>query len=131
MTCVVLFSVGLALFLAYFVEYFIHTLYVIAGIVHKKLKLRNYSHLVLNACAKLVAYFGCVGFDSIQSQLVIGIVEKAQEHPCNGQVGRYPYLGDRYHRIWQKVHPLALKYGGQVLLYNSREFLLTFRFHIL
>jgi len=117
--------VRLPFFLAYFVEDLVHALDVIAGIIHKKFKLWDNAHLVLYAGAQFVAYFGSMRFDGVQCQLAIGIIEKAQEYPRDGQVGCNTHLGDGNERIGQQVDTLALKYGRKVLLYYSCKFLLT------
>jgi hypothetical protein len=70
------FSFRLPVFLAYFIEYFIHAFNIVAGIIHKKLELGDYPYLVFYTSAKLIPDFVRVQFDGLESQLRIVVIKE-------------------------------------------------------
>ena len=70
--------VRLPRFFADLIEDLIHTLYILAGIINEKVKLRDYSRLILDSTAKLIADLAGMRFYGIDGQIFIGGIKKTE-----------------------------------------------------
>jgi hypothetical protein len=112
-----------------FLEYLIHALHKIHGIVIEKFQFRDFAYRVLDPRSEQRTNLLVILLHQAKCFLGVFLIQKGQVYLHITEVRRHPHCSDTDKLLPQQALSLPLKNLTQILLYLPREFCLPLTFH--